>query len=368
MIIYKGKALYFGAIDGLSTGLKASDVGCPAEYNLADHVITLTQTMSLEALDGLRDALAAGRYGSGSAKEVQATEVHGTSSTRSKPTSGRAAGFWTQLQVLTKREAAYVYRDTAGLIASIVAPLLLNGVFACLFEGVGKTGRDDYNIQGHFGAVTQVFIGGMFGSAQPLLLRFPTDRGIFLREYATSTYGAAPYFLSKTCVELPQAFLNSVLVMIAYYWITGLSGSWIIHVGTFWMSGVAAGSTALLVGCLASNAEVAQQSAPGIFVLQLLFAGVFLPVTQIPSALRCLQWLASLKYAINLDVLNEFGETNQERNNWSPELKRQADALIASTDIDPDLWWFYLLMIIVLFCVFRALSILALARRAAAFF
>ena len=41
----------------------------------------------------------------------------------------------------------------------------------------------------HFGAVTMVAIGGMFGSAQPLLLRFPLDRGIFLREYATSTYG-----------------------------------------------------------------------------------------------------------------------------------------------------------------------------------
>lgn len=49
------------------------------------------------------------------------------------------------------------------------------------------------------------------------------------------------------------------------------------------MSGVAAGSTALLVGCLASNAEVAQQSAPGIFVMQLMFAGVFLPVTQVTS-------------------------------------------------------------------------------------
>ena len=43
MIIYKGKALYFGSINGLSTGLKANSFGCPAEYNLADHVISLTQ-------------------------------------------------------------------------------------------------------------------------------------------------------------------------------------------------------------------------------------------------------------------------------------------------------------------------------------
>lgn len=40
----------------------------------------------------------------------------------------------------------------------------------------------------------------MFGAAQPLLLKFPLDRGIFLREYATQTYGAAPYFISKSLV------------------------------------------------------------------------------------------------------------------------------------------------------------------------
>lgn len=49
---------------------------------------------------------------------------------------------------------------------------------------------------------TQVAIGGMFGAAQPLLLKFPLDRGIFLREYATQTYGAAPYFIAKSMVEL----------------------------------------------------------------------------------------------------------------------------------------------------------------------
>jgi hypothetical protein len=49
---------------------------------------------------------------------------------------------------------------------------------------------------------TQVAFGGMFGAAQPLLLKFPLDRGIFLREYATQTYGAAPYFIAKSMVEL----------------------------------------------------------------------------------------------------------------------------------------------------------------------
>ena len=130
-----------------------------------------------------------------------------------------------QLSMLSKREAKYIWRNKPGLIASIIAPVLLNLFFAGLFSNVGDVHAADYTLQGHFGAVAQVMIGGMFGAAQPLLLRFPLDRGIFLREYATSTYGSAAYFLSKTMVELPQQFLNAVLVWTAFYWVAGLQGS-----------------------------------------------------------------------------------------------------------------------------------------------
>lgn len=36
------------------------------------------------------------------------------------------------------------------------------------------------------------------------------------------------------------------------------------YVLIFWLTGIAAASTALLVGCIASNAEVAQQAAPAV--------------------------------------------------------------------------------------------------------
>ena len=380
MILYKGKCLFFGAIKGLSSGLAACGHACPAEYNLADHAITITQTLSIEELDQLQAELKKGKFAEGYAGSDVEGAVAGTppaveavSSTKAKTSiaerrGGPSAGFWVQLAMLTRREAAYVWRNKPGLIASILAPLILNAVFACIFEGVGDMTRPGYNLQGHFGAVAQVLIGGMFGAAQPLLLRFPLDRGIFLREYATSTYGAAPYFISKSMVELPQAFINACLVWLAFYFIAGLQGSWILHVVIFWLAGITAGSTALLVGCLASNPEVAQQSSPPIFVLQLLFAGVFLPVSQIPQALRWIQWIASLKYAINLNILNEFGQTTREAGNWTVARSAEAQAFIARNDVEPDRWWFYVIMLIVLFCCFRGLAILALARRASTFF
>jgi len=208
----------------------------------------------------------------------------------------------------------------------------------------------------------------MFGAAQPLLLKFPLDRGIFLREYATGSYGAAAYFISKTIVELPQMFLTSVLTWLAFYWIAGLQGPWIYYVIYYWLTGLSAASTALVVGCLAANAEVASQAAPPIFVLQLLFAGVFLPVSQVPEGLRWLQYICSLKYGINLLILNEFGEATREAGNWTAAQKFAAETFIEVNDIYEDDWYIYLLALIGLFCFFRVVAIIALARRASAFF
>ena len=54
-------------------------------------------------------------------------------------------------------------------------------------------------------------------------------------------------------------------------------------------------STALMIGCLASNVEVAIQASPAIFVPQILFAGFFIQAEQIPVWLRWAQYLCSLK-------------------------------------------------------------------------
>ena len=381
MLLYKGKSLFFGSIRALSAGFASNGVGCPAEYNLADHSITLIQTTDEDKLDKLKAALAEGANNASDA-EVGSTPsvaaVVADDGTHSKALSHNvvtaadgsrsAAGFLLQLYALSGREALYVWRNKPGLIASILVPLLLNFFFAGIFGGSGDPTKADYSIQGHFGGVAQVAIGAMFGAAQPLLLRFPLDRGIFLREYATSTYGAVPYFLSKTVVEVPQALLQATLVMVAFYFVAGLEGSFLIHVIVLWLTSMAAASTALLVGCLAANAEVAIQSSPPIFVLQLLFAGVFIPTSQIPSVLRWIQYGCSLKYGINLIAINEFGHVTQAANNWTATQRAQADFFLESISVVQDDWAIYLIVLLSLLCLFRCLAVIALARRASAFF
>lgn len=360
--IHQGTRFFFGEVSALSTQLHSVGHGCPAEYNLADHTMFIIQTESEQTLTKIKGAMV---NDTTDATQSDAPGVDGRKSIAGA-LEGATSSFFRQVFELTKREAQYVWRDKAGLIASVVVPTILNLFFANIFQNVGDVNEPDYDFMSHFGGISNTAIGGMFGAAQPLLLRFPLDRGLFLREYATSTYGAAAYFISKSMVELPQSLLNSIIVWVCTYWIEGLNGNFFIHVLAFWATGVAAASTALLVGSLAANAEVAQQSAPAIFVPQLLFAGFFIRTTQVPDWLSWVQYICSLKYGMNLYILNEFGESTRE--GWPLHLQIQAKTMIERNDIDPDHWWVYALVLVLLILFFRLLSILALARRAAAFF
>jgi hypothetical protein len=46
-----------------------------------------------------------------------------------------------------------------------------------------------------------VLLMGMFGTAQPALLSFPSERPVFLREYSTNHYSVVSYFMSRLTME-----------------------------------------------------------------------------------------------------------------------------------------------------------------------
>jgi len=88
-------------------------------------------------------------------------------------------------------------------------------------------------------------------------------------------------------------------------------------------------------------------------------------VWQVPVWINWAQYLCSLKYAMNLMILNEFGAGT--RGDWSPQQQESAKSIIDDNDINPGQWWLYVLILLAGISFFRLLAIIALARRAATF-
>ncbi|EKX32917.1 hypothetical protein GUITHDRAFT_158946 [Guillardia theta CCMP2712] len=326
LLLCDGRTFYDGSVHDMGSYLASIERPIPPETNPADHVMFLMQTEEKEKL-GERDvhSLASNTEDVASLKKIQRQQ----------------AGWLTQFIVLGKREVQSVLRDKGTL-------------------GRGTIGNGT-DIASHFGALANLAISGMFGASQPVILLFPSERPRFVREYATGTYSAVPYFWSKLCTEIPLTFSTSIITFLIAYWIEAFHGSFILHVIAHWLIGVAASSTALFAGCWASNVQVAMQAAPAIFVPQILFAGFFIKIQQIPVWIRWAQYLCSLKFGINLFLLNEF-------QNGCRDFQRPACAqLLESNDIKPDLWWAYGLILVGIFFFFRFAALIVLTKKARGF-
>jgi hypothetical protein len=102
------------------------------------------------------------------------------------PSSSRS--IFIQLQYLLKREVLNIVRDKDGLIGRFAVTIFLSLLLGSIFFHIGtRNAEDPVDLSSHFGAVSFILIGSMFGAAQPSLLAFPFERPMFIREYSCKT-------------------------------------------------------------------------------------------------------------------------------------------------------------------------------------
>ena len=147
--------------------------------------------------------------------------------------------------------------------------------------------------------------------------------------------------------------------------LTGFQGFFIYLVLAAWGLSLAAGSTAVFIGCGIKDMKTAMEVFPILFVPQLLFAGFFIKTEQIPVFLRWAQYLCSLKYSINLIVIAEFDESLDSCKGAAAENCRM---ILAENDINKNDWWIYLLILLLLFVSFRVVAAYVLIANARRFY
>lgn len=102
-----------------------------------------------------------------------------------------------------------------------------------------------------------------------------------------------------------------------------------------WALGVASSSVAVVLGCSVPDVKAVAELAPAVFVPQILFAGFFVRISQIPVYIRWAQYLCALKYCLNLIMIIEFSDCGSFSSN--PEIADMAcDQLLEQNDVVKD--------------------------------
>ena len=262
--------------------------------------------------------------------------------------------------------------------------IFLNVLFGVIFLGVGQTSNDDFtNSQSHFGALIMVQLNAMFGTAQPALFAIPEERPIFLREYSTNHYSASAYFISKFSVEAFITFCQILVQNVINYWLIGFTANFFLYTGIIYALAMASTAVAVLLGCSVSDAKMAQELLPLLFVPQMLFAGFFVAIDLLPDWMQWVQYICSLTYGVRLGLLGEFEECSNccesncmdstesgtcDATQFSSTAGTNCNRILQNVNADSEDKWWYWLVLISLFVFLRVSALLVLKRKATTFY
>ncbi len=172
---------------------------CPENYNPSDYVMTLSQVSTLQELESaglmmtkqskqISDIEAGSVNTNDQSSRNRVSTIDLTHVTDAELSFGSSAGFFKQLGWLLQREYQGLMRNKGALIGRFGVTIFLNLLFGCIFLNAGsRNNAIPVNYNTHFGCLTMATISSMFGSAQPTMLEFPSERPMFMREYVTGT-------------------------------------------------------------------------------------------------------------------------------------------------------------------------------------
>jgi len=130
------------------------------------------------------------------------------------------------------------------------------------------------------------------------------------------------------------------------------------------MYALAMSSTALAVtfGCAIEDPKLGQEMFPILFVPQMLFSGFFVIPSLIPAWIRWARSLCTLTFGLLIVMLEEFGDCG------SPAAQTNCKLLLTNVEANSNDVWYYWILLLVLFVVFRLLALLLLHKKATKFF
>ena len=355
VFLASGSIIYQGPAKKVREFFASAGYVCPDKHNPADFVMHLLQTLSAEELEEIVN-----KRDLSNIKLTIGLEKKEALKNPPKPSEVHRATLSQQTRILLGREIKNTFRnkEIMGMRfgAEIIMSLLFGGVFFQVGKASSLTSPDylDSQVMSYVGAVTFVCIQAMFANVQPILIAFPKERPIFIREYSGGYYSAAVYFLCKSLVEIPLLAVQSALATVILYFMMGFSGNYPLFFLGNYLIGLASASLAVALTSRVAQMKTALELSPLVFVPQIFFSGVFVRIEQIPAVLRWIQYIIPLKYGVNIVYLAEI---NQSKYFWAPETLSQ------NVILTNGLWW-YILVLLGLFLVFRMIGLLSLVQKA----
>ena len=276
LLLCDGKVVYGGAAADAAAHFASLGFPTPPQENPAEYLLTLLgeggdDTEGAGATDFAREWL------DGAARRAQAEAAAAAAAKQTElPAPVRAVGPLRQFLVLSHRQLYDAVKDTKKLLKSLLMRSIVGVAVGVLFLGQGRSDS--------FGAIFPVtstmFIAVLNSNLDTVLeglLQGPPARALLRREYANGLYSCESYFGAVLVVNLVQATLSTVCLVVPLYLLVGFAPT-ALQAARFLaclvIMTVIGMSIGLAIGQLAKDIDEARVMLLPIIAPQMIFSGL----------------------------------------------------------------------------------------------
>ncbi len=319
MILSLGRIVYFSSAKNAVAHFDRLGYTCPPNKNPAEHFMKILSADNFMKADDVGDVLevAKKRYEEAVIKmhdfyespenlykcKVDQVSDNVTAITASKLSEIKYVAPWAkQFMYLCYRSFINTLRSPEATVMRFIHTAIVYVLGIALYYDVGNAGYS--SMQGVIGKQFYVLTFCFMNAIQNVVLVFPEERAVFLREQASSLYDISAYFLGKVLAEAPFDLLIPLMGLLIVYWSFDMTN---VHGYNFWLNllnfelmyftGCGYG---LIIGAAVADRNMLMTILPMVLLPIMLVCGFFTKVTSSDHILWIIHFISPLKYSFNI--------------------------------------------------------------------
>lgn len=237
-----------------------------------------------------------------------------------------STGSWEHRQIGTsfcRALGTLMWRDVLNIRRNpllVRSRIVQTAVIALIAGGLFWKLESDYTLKGlskgfnsKNGAFFFLSVSAFMSSLSPMILTFPLEKGVFLKEQSSKMYSVGSYFLSRNLVEIPYLLIFPMITSLVVYWMIDLRSSaecfFIFYF--FQLLCVLAGTSfGLFTSSFFSDPKTASGMVPLVVLPLMLFSGFYKNRRDLPEWVGWIEYISPIKYTFVGLANNEYNGTN----------------------------------------------------------
>ena len=210
-----------------------------------------------------------------------------------------------QFWALLRRSFFYKLRAPEAVVSQFAYAIITMVLVGTIYWQLGLGQK---SVSNRMGAMSFLVTMVSFSSYDIVLL-FPKERTVYLREHAAGLYDTAAYFHSRGVAELPFHLAFTLITCTGTYFMLGMQlelGRFLVFVLTLELCAVCGASAMMFVGSVSADENVGNVLASILLLMFMLFDGFYVNKETVPVWLRWIEKMSFMGYMVENLALNEF--------------------------------------------------------------